>query len=1500
MNLLKRLTMMASLLAGLLLTLLVSYGSSATPVAAADEPFDPLQIVLDHLAQNRAEYGLVEADLRDYVVTDMYQTRDTGVTHIYLRQRINGLDIWGGQLNANIMPDGSILTLNNGFVPQLDRALYDSQPTLTAAEALNHVAEQLRWPITSYFVAEQNLGGTDQMQILSTGGIAQDPVPARLIYYRTEDGRLLLAWEALVEPINTSDYWQMAIDAHTGEILRQFNWTVSHNPADIALSDGRTFGLNNVSNISMGNMAPAMQSPDAVADGSSYRVFALPVESPIHASPPSPADGRVLVTEPADALASPFGWHDTNGVAGAEFTVTRGNNVHAYTDTNNSDTPDPGSDPDGGAGLTFDFPLDLTQAPSTYRPASVTNLFYWNNITHDLLYRHGFDESSGNFQVNNYGRGGIGNDDVRAEGQDGGGTNNANFFTPPDGSRPRMQMYNWTTTTPNRDGDFDAGIVAHEYGHGWSIRLTGGPANTSCLGNAEQMGEGWSDYLSVVFTARPGDTRTTNRGVGTYALGQPTNGQGIRPAPYNTDMGANSYTYANLPSMAIPHGVGFVWNTMLWEMYWNLVDEHGFNPNLYQDWTTGGNNLALRLVTDGLKLQPCSPGFVDGRNAILAADTALTGGQNQCLIWEAFAKRGLGFSANQGSSNSRSDGTPAFDMPDACMGVSAAPMSQDICQGSTAAYTISAGAAFTGNVDLSAVGNPAPSSVNFSVNPIVAPGSSNMTVNNTAAVAPGNYSIEITADDGTVTDTVEIDLNVFAGAPGSVTLTSPAHLATGVGVPVSFAWTADANATGYLLQVATDMAFTNLVYSNTVGTNNASVGGLNTSTVHYWRVTPNNICGVGTTSAVFSFRTESAPGDCNVDETAVEFLSEGFESGAPGWSTAGSTGASTWASSSVRTNSGNLSYLAVNLSTVSDQRLASPAVELTAGYTNYTLQFWNHQTIERRDATRCWDGAIVEISTNGGSSWTQLSSLTHPYDGLIQTGFSNPLANLQGWCGDPRNWHKPVVDLSAYEGQTVNFRWRLGTDSTVGREGWYVDDVRVQACQAASTDYGVEAHAPVSAQNGDAGTAVAYTVHITNTGLVSDSYNIAPVSTEGWNITIEPTSVVDLDPNEMASVVVTVTIPTNVDAGTVDNTTVTVSSQADPFINDAVVLATSVNDPDIHLTTTSMEVLVTAEQTITQSLTIHNDGGSNLTWSITEEPGATGCTGTIPWLAVDPASGTTLGGYATPVVVTFDATGVAAGVYTGALCVGSNDPVTPQITIPVTMTVSEAGVQLGPDAALMGMPNETVTYTVAITNTGNITDTFNLSLTGSNWLTELSVTEITLMAGEEGSFEVTVTVPAGAMADEMDMVTVTATSQTDNSIMDEVELTTTAATVYGLQWSVDTTAHTGSAGEVVTYTFTLTNTGNTTDTYAITHAGHSWTTVASPTNLTLGAGESADFTVSVTIDADAVHPDDDTVTVTATSQGDNSATESVDLTTTVAEIITPPNPVIYLPMIMRP
>ena len=237
-----------------------------------------------------------------------------------------------------------------------------------------------------------------------------------------------------------------------------------------------------------------------------------------------PDGGRTVVVDPADSIGSPFGWHDTDGVAGAEFTIPRGNNVHAYLDRDANNSPDAG-EPDGGAALDFTgalVPLDLiNDGPTAYGAASAVNLFYWNNIIHDVFYHYGSDEASGNFQENNYGNGGAGSDSVNAEAQDGAGTNNANFATPSDGSNPRMQMFTWTTTTPNRDGDFSSGIITHEYGHGISNRLTGGPGNVGCLGNSEQMGEGWSDWLGLVMTANAGDSSTTIRGLGTYALGQP-------------------------------------------------------------------------------------------------------------------------------------------------------------------------------------------------------------------------------------------------------------------------------------------------------------------------------------------------------------------------------------------------------------------------------------------------------------------------------------------------------------------------------------------------------------------------------------------------------------------------------------------------------------------------------------------------------------------------------------------------------------------------------------------------------------------------------------------------------------------------------------------------------------------------------------------------------------------------------------------------------------------
>jgi hypothetical protein len=213
------------------------------------------------------------------------------------------------------------------------------------------------------------------------------------------------------------------------------------------------------------------------------------------------------------------------------------------------------------------------------------------------------------------------------------------------------------------DGDFDNGIIAHEYGHGISTRLTGGAQDVECLFNEEQMGEGWSDWLGLMMTISSGDIATQGRGIGTYAVSQETTGLGIRPFRYSTDFSVNpsTYDFTNRPSISRPHGIGFVWATMIWDLNWALINRYGFDSNLYNG--TGGNNLNMQLVIDGMKLQSCSPGFIDGRDAILQADILANEGVNQCLIWEVFAKRGLGWSAEQGSSGSRFDQVEAFDLP---------------------------------------------------------------------------------------------------------------------------------------------------------------------------------------------------------------------------------------------------------------------------------------------------------------------------------------------------------------------------------------------------------------------------------------------------------------------------------------------------------------------------------------------------------------------------------------------------------------------------------------------------------------------------------------------------------------------------------------------------------------------------------------------------------------------------------------------------------------------
>ena len=422
---------------------------------------DPLGIALAYLQKNKKELGITSNDIAGAKVTDRYTTEHNGTTHIYLRQRYNGFEVHGANININIAQDGSVINLGNRFAPGIEKAVNTATPSVSVGQAVSSAATSLGLVLRKPLKRVD--AGTDPFrQTLNDGGISINPVPVKLVYQPVSKNQVRLAWDVEIYELDATNWWSMRVDALTGTVLDQVNYV----------------------------------------ENESYNVYPLPVESPIHGV-------RSIIFDPADAVASSLGWLDSN--------CTQGNNVEAYVDIDDTNVPTAG-DADRACDVDrdFDFLIDLALAPTTYQDAAVTNLFYWNNIIHDVFYHYGFDEDSGNFQEVNSSEG-LGSDSVYAEAQDGGGTNNANFATPPDGTNPRMQMYVWTSPDPDRDGDLDNGIIIHEYGHGISNRLTGGPSTTSCLQTLttpEQMGEGWSDYFAILMTMEPGDSGADRRGVG--------------------------------------------------------------------------------------------------------------------------------------------------------------------------------------------------------------------------------------------------------------------------------------------------------------------------------------------------------------------------------------------------------------------------------------------------------------------------------------------------------------------------------------------------------------------------------------------------------------------------------------------------------------------------------------------------------------------------------------------------------------------------------------------------------------------------------------------------------------------------------------------------------------------------------------------------------------------------------------------------------------------------
>lgn len=993
---------------------------------------------IKQIQDNADEYGLVAADFDHWIVTDQTFSEHNGTTLLYFQQTKDGYPIFNATLTAAIDVSGKVLHVGNRF-EALSNLQTRTHAEISPIEAIKEVAKHLKInePVGLQFERESD----NKKVFRATNGSSED-ISVETVYVK-QGKELVLSNQVALYSNELNQWWQVHINASDGSLVNKTSWTVECNWSDHHNCTNHTHTQKTRKNTA----TPTNKSATPFM-ANTYEVFALPLLDP--------NDGaRTVVTAPWNNAtnASPFGWHDTNGISGAEYTITRGNNVYAVEDRDADNTP--GYGPDGATSLDFIFPLDLTQTPLNYQDAAITNLFYWNNIIHDVWYQYGFDEASGNFQEKNYTNVSGGGDSVNADAQDGSGTNNATFSAPPDGQNPRMSMFEWTftgtpinaaVTSPNavagaysatgaafgpqngtfsgtlvdvtpiegctaltnagavngniamidrgncpfvdkvlnaqnagaiatvicnnqssenitmsgsnnsitipaimlsqadcatirtampgvafnytlggpnvKDSDLDNGVIIHEYGHGISIRLTGGASNSSCLNGNEQMGEGWSDYMALVMTIKPEDVGSTGIGMGAYLSNEAPTSNGIRSFPYSTNMSINPLTYDDIKTQSIPHGVGTVWASMLWDMTWLLIDEYGFDADIYNG--TGGNNIAMQLVIDGLKLQPCNPGFVDGRDAILAADQINNNGANQCLIWEAFSNRGLGYSADQGSSGSRGDGVEAYDI---------SPVCQPILFFEKTA---------------------------------------------TQVTAPGNqicYDLFLNNNTGNTLTNVVVSDPVPTGTffvPNSLTMGTHSYGTNVVEISeASFPSGSNFNAQFKVIPVGTDSS----------------------ALVHY----------------------------NNFDEATLPWTATTGQ---------GSNGFTSTTTNAYRTKS----VFIENVGADNTQYLTSSNIALPS---NPLVSFWHDF-----DTESGWDGGYIEISTNNGNSWQDIGPymLEGKYNGGLGTSSNPDIAGRDAFTGKSGGYIRTLADLSNFANQTVQFRFVFGSDNNTFSVGWYIDD----------------------------------------------------------------------------------------------------------------------------------------------------------------------------------------------------------------------------------------------------------------------------------------------------------------------------------------------------------------------------------------------------------------------------------------------------------------------------
>jgi len=375
---------------------------------------------------------------------------------------------------------------------------------------------------------------------------------------------------------------------------------------------------------------------------------------------------------------------------------------------------------------------------------------------------------------------------------------------------------------------------------------------------------------------------------------------------------------------------------------------------------------------------------------------------------------------------------------------------------------------FTNNVTLAFNPSlPTGFSGNLTPNVVTPSGTSDMEISVDNTVTAGQYIVTV---EGSALDTdnktLDFDINVSTAIPGVATPLTPINNSVDVDVSAAeFTWSDVSGAESYLFEISRDSGFTDIIESASVSDNAYQLTiGLDSNTTHYWRVTVINSCGSSASSATFQFNsgnfvtgTEVA---CPNGSVSNVLFHDDIEGDVSDWTLpTAPVGTNTWTQSSARAFNGT-SWYAEDVEVSSDQYLVSPPIVLPSiSESPISLSYWNFQELETNDGEftdACWDGGLLEISTDGGNNYTQIFSsqlIGDPYNGQITDNDDSPISLKNAWCasslvpeaGDQTDIS--IVKLDSFAGQTVQFRFRLGTDSAVGAEGWYLDDVTVQSCQ---------------------------------------------------------------------------------------------------------------------------------------------------------------------------------------------------------------------------------------------------------------------------------------------------------------------------------------------------------------------------------------------------------------------------------------------------------------------